>query len=85
MGLDRNALDRWITGGRYSAAPGWVTCKSCNERSAVLAETEYGATTWSPEECPKCGAEFSGDETWEDDEPPEATDEEIDRSFDAYR
>jgi hypothetical protein len=64
-------LDAWITGGRYNASQGLVTCPSCEEQTAVTAETEYGATTWTPEECKHCGAAFSGDEPWEDDEPPE--------------
>jgi hypothetical protein len=66
-------LDAHITGGRYSSCPMRVRCAECDEWTAVVAETEYGATTWTPEECgnPNCGAAFEGDEDWVDDEPPE--------------
>jgi hypothetical protein len=81
--LDRDALDRYITGGRYSAAAGLVTCP-CGEQVAVEAETEYGTTTWSPEECPKCGRAFDGDEPWVDDEGPQPFDTHEERE-DYYR
>lgn len=63
-------LDAWITGGRYSKALGLVMCPDCGEQTPVTSETEYGATTWEPEEC-ACGHEFTGEEAWEDDEPPD--------------
>lgn len=63
--------DAWKTSGRYSRSLGRVTCPACKEDVAVSAETEYGLTEWSPAECPKCGYEFTGEEPWEDDEPPE--------------
>lgn len=69
MNLD--ALDRWITSGRYEKELLRVTCPECREASAVTAETEYGATTWIPEECPSCGAEWGDDPAYEPDEPPE--------------
>lgn len=62
-------LDAWITSGRYSKAQGWVTCRKCGEETCVISETEYGTSWWSPEECPKCGTTFEGDEPWQDDEP----------------
>lgn len=64
-------LDAWITGGRYSSCPMIVTCDVCGECTPVTAETEYGVTTWSPEECKACGVEFAGDEDWTDDEGPD--------------
>jgi hypothetical protein len=64
-----DGLDAWITSGRYSSSPGWVTCSKCGEDTAVLSETEYGMSTWTPEECKHCKAEFTGDEAWADDEP----------------
>jgi ribosomal protein S27E len=70
-----SAYDRWATGGRYSTDRLWVECPDCEERTAVLAETEYGTTTWTPEECKTCGRAFLGDERWEDDEPPEPDDD----------
>lgn len=70
-GLDRDALDRYITGGRYSSERLLVACPGCGETTPVDAESEYGATTWSPEECPKCGREFEGDEKFEADEGPD--------------
>lgn len=69
--MDANALDRWITGGRYRSEQLRATCEKCGESSAVLAESEYGATTWTPEECPACGTPWSEDTPWADDEPPE--------------
>lgn len=66
-----SGYDAWATGGRYSAAPMRVECSACGEWTPVVAETEYGATTWTPEECSNCGEPFDGDERWEDDEPPE--------------
>jgi len=63
-------LDAWITSGRYSASWAWVTCRACDEQTLVHCETEYGATTWSPEECKHCDRPFDGDEPWEEDEPP---------------
>lgn len=69
--IDPDALDRWITGGRYSKSMGLVTCPDCEEQTRVTSETEYGATEWSPAECSTCKREFTGDERWQDDEPPE--------------
>jgi hypothetical protein len=64
-------LDAWITGGRYSRTDALVTCPECDEQTPVVMETEYGATEWSRDACGSCGREFTGDERWEDDEPPE--------------
>ena len=57
-------LDSWITSGRYSSSQLDVTCSKCGEATAVLSETEYGTTTWTPEECPKCHADFTGEESY---------------------
>jgi len=62
--------DAWKTSGRYSSCPMVVFCK-CGESTPVVAETEYGCTTWSPEECSSCGEEFTGEEDWTVDEGPE--------------
>ena len=67
--MNRDALDRYITSGRYSESLMLVTCSHCGDTTRVAAETEYGATTWSPEECGKCKEPFEGDETWIEDEP----------------
>ncbi len=69
--LDRDALDRHITGGRYSATSLLVTCKRCDVITEVLAETDYGFTSWTPAECNGCGRGFDPDEedseyTWEE-------------------
>ena len=64
-------LDAWITSGRYSTQWLIVTCP-CGDESEVKAETDYGATTWTPGGCAGCGRAFTGDEPWYDDEPPEA-------------
>lgn len=66
-----DGLDAWITSGRYSSCPMQVTCEGCGERTFVTAETEYGMTTWSPEECAHCGRGFTGDEDWEEDYGPD--------------
>jgi hypothetical protein len=66
--VNLDALDRWITSGRYSSSWGWVTCAGCSERTLVKTETEYGCTTWSPEECSHCEEPFNGDEDWEDED-----------------
>jgi len=68
-GLDPNALDRYITDGRYSKSVGEVTCNACGETTTVTAETEYGATTWEPEECGRCGNEFTDEEMVEAEDP----------------
>jgi len=64
-------LDAWITGGRYSSSAIRVTCPECEHETPVHTETEYGQTTWMPEECEKCHREFQGDETSETDEGPD--------------
>lgn len=67
--LDRNALDRHITGGRYSLSHISVICRDCGKKTDVVAETEYGATEWNPQECEHCKTEFTGQEQWEDNTP----------------
>jgi endogenous inhibitor of DNA gyrase (YacG/DUF329 family) len=62
--------DAWITSGRYSSADLDVHCPKCDEWVAVTTETEYGATEWSPAECPTCQHEFDGTEENELAEPP---------------
>lgn len=76
MEFDPDALDRWITGGRYQRA--WIdvwcqnpACETYGEEPvSVLAETEYGGTTWSPDECPHCGGELG------EEQPEKVEDEE---------
>jgi len=70
-GLDPDALDRWITGGRYHEETLVVTCPDCEETTTVKATTDYGATEWDPAECGSCKREFDGDEQWHEAEPPE--------------
>lgn len=67
--LDRDALDRHITGSRYSRELLLVECSDCGDRTAVDASAEYGTTEWSPNECGGCGRPFDGDEPTEADEP----------------
>jgi hypothetical protein len=69
--IDRDALDRWITGGRYGSSAIIVECPRCHNHTPVLMETEYGSSTWTPEDCKHCQYPFNGDEPWEEDEPPE--------------
>jgi hypothetical protein len=64
-------LDSWITSGRYDSSQLDVTCSKCGEATAVLSETEYGTTCWTPEECPKCHTSFDGEESWCESEPPD--------------
>ncbi len=61
--------DAWATGGRYDKQLLRATCTHCGEQNPVTAETEYGATTWTPEECPECHKPWGEDAPWEDDEP----------------
>lgn len=68
--LDRDALDRYITSGRYEKNLLVVTCPKCGEETPVTEESEYGTAEWSPGGC-KCGHEFDGTEEYCDDEPPE--------------
>ena len=58
-------LDNHITSGRYRSEYLLVTCFNCRNNTVVEAETEYGATTWTPEECSNCLEPFEGDEDWE--------------------
>ena len=63
--------DEWRTSGMYSKSLIDVTCASCGEVTAVTAETEFGATDWTPAECSSCRKEFDDNDAWEDAEPPE--------------
>lgn len=63
--------DAWATGGRYVKSLILVHCEECDQATPVVAETEYGAETWTPDECRHCGATFPDDAEWVDDEPPE--------------
>jgi hypothetical protein len=72
--------DAWRTGGRYRSSLGYVTCPGCDEATAVTYEEEYGAGSWTPEECKYCGRAFEGDEAWEDDDGPDP-----DRAYDLMR
>ena len=62
--LDAEALDRWITGGRYASTTIQVWCQNpeCEtydvEQIEVFAQSEYGTTWWTPDECPRCGGEL---------------------------
>ena len=62
--LDPDALDRWITGGRYNGTTIQVWCQNpeCEtydvEPIEVFAQTEYGMTWWTPDECPHCDGEL---------------------------
>jgi rubredoxin len=77
--LNRDALDRWITGGRYHKSFGYVHCPNCGDRTYAVSETEYGATTLMPEDCAGCGYVFEGDEDWEDHDPEPDPDELLER------
>lgn len=62
--MDNDALDAWITGGRYSSRriQAWCQNPECEtygeEPIEVFAQTEYGTTWWKPDECPECGGEL---------------------------
>lgn len=62
-------LDAWITGGRYSSAYLYVTCNYCGNTNYVIAESEYGATYWTPEECKDCGECYDENTAWEEYDP----------------
>lgn len=62
--MDNDALDNWITGGRYNSTRIQVWCQNAEcdtydeEPIEVFAQTEYGTTWWTPDECPVCGGEL---------------------------
>jgi hypothetical protein len=63
MDIDRAALDRYITGGRYNKYEAEAFCHNAecstrNEPIEIEVEEEYGAAWWTPEECPTCGEEL---------------------------
>lgn len=66
--LDPDALDRYLTGGRYSKTEILVWCQNpaCltfgDMPVEVLSETEYGTTWWTPDECPLCDGELGEDQ-----------------------
>ena len=66
-----SSLDQWIAGGRYRSEYLLVTCNNCKGYTHVIAETEYGATYWTPEECPHCGDFFDENTAWEVSDPKE--------------
>lgn len=72
--LDPAALDRYITGGHYSALPADVwcwnsECANYGEPVSVTYASEYGQGWYEPEECPQCGYE------WHEEPPPEDDDD----------
>jgi hypothetical protein len=67
-------LDEWITGGRYEKQLLLVECPGCDVSVPVTAESEYGSTYWTPEECPDCGHVFTGEEPHGLDEGPDPYD-----------
>lgn len=62
--------DRYITGGRWRQEFLVASCP-CGTKTGVTAETEYGRTTLSPEECPACGDPWPDDVELEPDGPDE--------------
>lgn len=74
MTLDPDSLDAWITGGRYDKQEleAWCVNPECamfNDKPVfVLAESEYGTTWWTPDECPVCGGELQEGRPGEEDE-----------------
>ena len=63
--------DAWRTGGDYSKDLLVVTCAHCGTETAVTSETEYGASYWTPAECPTCLREYDEHTPWETDNGPE--------------
>jgi hypothetical protein len=78
--LDRDALDRWITGGRYDEHPttAWCSNRACgnHQGATVLHCAEYGVGWYEPEECPACGSEWLDEQQPDDDEGDEPHDAE---------
>ena len=71
--LDRNALDRHITGGRYSEEDDTAfchnrACKAYGEEQDVLVVREYGQSYWQPDECSHCFGEWHEQAPEEDDD-----------------
>lgn len=73
--MDRDALDRWITSGRYREEWLLVTCPECEEVTRVKATTEYGTAEWDPDRCSSCGSEFPEDVPYETEPEPEPPDD----------
>lgn len=59
-------LDAYLTGGNYSSRYLIITCPVCDDATKVEAETEYGATYWTPDSCVNCHEYFTGEEVYED-------------------
>lgn len=73
MELDRDALDRWITGGRYSSHydVAWCANKACvmyAREIDVKIEEEYGQGWATPEDCPTCNEPLVWEKPEEDEE-----------------
>jgi len=65
--IDPEALDAWITGGRYNSTTiqAWCQNPKCEtygvEPIEVFVQSEYGTTWWTPDECPECKGELEED------------------------
>ena len=59
----KRELDNYITSGRYHETMVDEECKNCGYQFEWRVCYEYGASWYEPEEvrCPKCGADFEGD------------------------
>lgn len=69
MSLDPQALDRYLTGGRYARSTETVYCWNTvcaffSDTQEVIYGSEYGGGWYTPEECPGCGSEWH-------EEPPD--------------
>ena len=67
--MDSDALDRYITSGRYSKRSVLVKCPACEEKTQAVFTEEYGAGEIDPDVCSSCGAEFPSVLDMEDNEP----------------
>ncbi|GAH39765.1 unnamed protein product [marine sediment metagenome] len=50
--------DSHITSGRYSRQEATFVCNECGNELEGIIETEYGGSTYTPEECPRCHGEI---------------------------
>lgn len=65
------AHDRYLA--NYHTGTTWVwcsnpTCENHADGLEIDTETEYGQTTWTPEECPRCHADWLDSQPEDDEE-----------------
>jgi hypothetical protein len=68
-----SAHDRWLANYQRGIEVVWCSNPKCEIHEGAMEvqwESEYGASWWTPEECPLCGGQ------WLQDQPEPIEDEE---------